>query len=104
MRLKANDNQMPGLALRAAAIRSSLTQARKDTDGIRPGFHFVDHRLAEPGIGEGPGAEGREEPLRTPGERAPELPLHDIMVRLALSSGECVRVAGAGARGTPPFT
>ena len=61
MRLKANDNQMPGLALRAAAIRSSLTQARKDTDGIRPGFHFVDHRLAEPGIGEGPGAEGQEE-------------------------------------------
>ena len=61
---------MPGLALRAAAIRSSLTQARKDTDGIRPGFHFVDHRLAEPGIGEGPGAEGQEEGRRTPGDRA----------------------------------
>jgi len=70
LRLKANDNQMPGLALRAAAIRSSLTQARKDTDGIRPGFHFVDHRLAEPGIGEGPGAEGQEEGRRTPGDRA----------------------------------
>ena len=77
MRLKADDNRKPG----------------PDLTGC-----------GHPVMGEGHGAEGREEPLRTPGERAPELPLHDIMVRLALSSGECVRVAGAGARGTPPFT